>query len=283
MTDAREAHRDVFEVIDEAANDTTDVGERLAVVLAAMRRHQDLTPQRMGRRGLGFREGVVQSVDRRVARDPDVICSNALAQQVGPRPSCRREVKIGDARGQAAVDLLGKRLPAIEGTQPRLHVGNGNSVVEGSKRPAKRGRRVPLHDHAGGTLRFDRLIQPLQSSGRHLREGLIVAHDVEIDGHRKIEVLDHLIEHFSVLARTDDTNVEARVLGGRDRHRSQLDGLWTGPDDDHESVGQGRASGLRSRQRSRGRGALTSAESRIMCRFAGENRRLSYDCVSWCG
>jgi hypothetical protein len=100
-----------------------------------------------------LRSHPLHSVDARVARDPDARGGDALAQQVLAGGFGRREVELGNRRGEPTVHLFGERLVLVVGAQPRLHMPERDFVIERRQRGDEGGGRVALRQHdLGGRL-----------------------------------------------------------------------------------------------------------------------------------
>jgi hypothetical protein len=149
-------------------------------------------------------------VDARVARDPDALGGNPLAQQVLARGLRRREVELGNRRGQPTVHLFGERLILVVGAQPRLHMPERDFVIECGKRGDEGGGRIALRQHDLGGRLAQYPVQPLQRAQRNLGQRLARGHNIEVYIGRQVEQAQHLVEHLAVLSCRDEAHGAGR-------------------------------------------------------------------------
>src|SRR5262245_64245848 len=90
-------------------------------------------------------------------------------------------MKIAHRIGDLAVDLFGIRLEFIPGAEPGFDVADSNAMIESRERAGHRCSRVALSQYEIRFFSAYYSIDLSQDRRGELRQGLIVAHDVEID------------------------------------------------------------------------------------------------------
>ena len=109
--------------------------------------------------------------------------------------------------------------------------------VEGRQGRGKGRGGVPLHDHQVWGEVLELLAQPLEGGAGHVGEGLLGGHQGQVPVGLEAKQLHHLVHHLPVLARQHQAGVEALGrLEGLD-HRSQLDRLRPGAQNDADLMG----------------------------------------------
>ncbi len=142
-------------------------------------------------------------------------------------------MEIRDRAGQTAVDLLRERIRSVVGAQPRFDVPDGDLAVEGREAADERRGRVPLDEHHVRADLAEDMVQCLDGVLRDLGQGLPGAHDVQIVVRRDLEDVQDLIQHLPVLRGRDRHHAKEPLFRPEaDDHRSELDGVGTGPEDD---------------------------------------------------
>jgi hypothetical protein len=80
-------------------------------------------------------------------------------------------------------------------------------------------------------------MHPLQNAGGHILQRLSLPHDVQVVLHAQPENGENLIEHFPVLRRhTHVSDKAVPPLPERLDNGGELDGFWTGPENDKDFV-----------------------------------------------
>jgi hypothetical protein len=221
--------------------------ERRAEALPAMGRHQhQASPRVEPCEGRGAEPVVVahrlqQRVDDRVAGQEDVAGRDPLGEQGVPGGRGRGEVERRDPGREDPVHLLRKRLPAVAGPEPGLHVRGGDPLEEGGERRGKRGGGVALDQDHVGPHPPEQWRQPIQDARRDAGRRLARHHQVEIHVRLEVEYLEHLIEHRAMLGRDADLALELgrrRAQGADDgRHLDRLrPGAEDAEDADHRAA-----------------------------------------------
>ena len=90
------------------------------------------------------------------------------------------EVEAGELGEQSAIGFLGEGVQQVVGAQARLHMANGNLLVEGGQAGRKGGGGVPLHQHQLRGVGLEIIAKALQRGAGHMREGLAWSHQVQI-------------------------------------------------------------------------------------------------------
>ena len=117
-------------------------------------------------------------------------------------------------------------------------------VVEGRQRGGEGGGGVPLDDDGVGPVGLDGLPHPLQAAVGDLGEGLPRRVDVEVVVGHDSEELVHLVEHLTVLPGDDDDRIETLVVAHGGHQGGELDRLWAGAVNEHDSQGATRLRGV---------------------------------------
>ena len=113
-------------------------------------------------------------------------------------------------------------------------------LVEGRQGTGEGRGGVSLHQHQGGTMQAELLLQALQRGTGHVGEGLVGGHQGQIVVSPEVEQLHHLAHHLAVLPGEHHPGAEGGGgLKGQD-HRGQLDRFRAGAQHDRH---QGRAWG----------------------------------------
>lgn len=224
-------------LLHHAADGAEHAVHGLAQVLAAMRRDEDeagaLSPIELGV-GVALAHGSAQCVDAGVAGDPDPGLELALAEQVLLARLRRGEVVLAHDVDRLAVELLRPGAVDVVRAQAGLHMPHGDLQVETRERRGEAGRGVAVdQDHVGRLVLEDGL-ELKQHVARHVEQRLARLHDRQVVVGSHVEDVQHLVEHFAVLARHGHDGLE--LIPARLQlvdERAHLDGLRTGPEDEH--------------------------------------------------
>ena len=170
----------------------------------------------------------MKRIDAGISRDVDFNAGggDAIAQQRVLRPLRGREMPACDLADHAAVELFGKRRIQAVRAQPRLHMGDGNALIERRNRGGHGGGGVPLHDsHINGVFPqgfCDGNQRPRVQVGKCLAG----FHQLQVDVRGDGEQLEDRAQHFAMLTRCDQQRLHAvaPARGFRDQG-GQLDGL----------------------------------------------------------
>ena len=182
---------------------------------------------------------LVERVDHRVAGDHDGIRGDPLAAEVLRRPLGRREVDLGDRRGDPAVALLGERRVDLLRPKAGLDVAEADSLVEGGQTRRHRGRGVALDEDPLRALLLDHLLDALHHRAGDPGQRLPVDHDVEVVVGLQLEGHHHLVEQLAVLGGGAEAHLELGALLERADHGRHLDRAGAGPDH-HQDLALGR-------------------------------------------
>ena len=175
---------------------------------------------------------VQQGVDHRVAGHEDRLRGHGFVEKIASSGLRRREMQVGHAGRQHAVDLFRKRRPLVEGPQARLDVADGDVPIEGAQGGAEHRRRVALHDHEIGTARVQVGVHRGDRPRGQIGERLVRPHQIEIGVRRDAEDGQHLIEHLAMLARDAHVRLELAVLAQGQHERAELDRLGARSEDE---------------------------------------------------
>ena len=236
----REHHRHV-----RARGDVGDgARDRLhaaAEILAPVRRHRDdplarkarrerIEPARQRRIGAHPVARRQQRVDHRVAGDVNGgRIAIFLAQRVGCRLR-RREIHVGDAGDDAAVDLLGPGMMNVAAAQPRLDMGDRDLAIIGRQARHHRRQRVAMHDHPVGLFGVERAAQLDDQLRGQPVQRLVGHHHVQVDVGRDPGDRQHLVQQPAMLGGDDHARLHPAAPAQRMHHREHLDRLGTGPE-----------------------------------------------------
>ena len=104
---------------------------------------------------------------------------------------------------------------------PHRHPG-----VERGQRAAESGRRIALHQHQAGALRFEHGFERRHHPRRQLRQALARRHAVQVVIGTDAEHAEHLVEQAAVLRRHARPHFPPGIVGGEmPDHRTELDGF----------------------------------------------------------
>ncbi len=123
----------------------------------------------------------MQGVDHRVAGDNDAL-GRARLRAAGSGGTIRwGKMQIGDHAGHPAVDLFGERLPFIVGAQTGLHMPDPDAVVISQQGGRHDRGGIALHQHPIGLQAGENRVQVGEHGGGQVGQGLVGAHQVQID------------------------------------------------------------------------------------------------------
>ena len=187
-----------------------------------------------------------QGVDHRVAHHVDPLRGRPLGEQRLAGPAGGGEESGGQQVDHPPVGLLGEGTPEIARAQAGLDVPHPDAAMEGGEGGAHGGRSVPLDQQPVGAALGQDLVQGGQGARGQAVQGLVGAHQAEVEVGDEPEELLHLVQHLPVLAGGADGHLEAvRTPSQRRDDRGHLDRLGAGAVDRQDPEGAG---GLRGGQ-----------------------------------
>jgi hypothetical protein len=112
-----------------------------------------------------------------------------------------------------AIGLLREGIVPIGRAEPRLNMGDRDSLIEGGERGAQGGRRVSLHHNVGRPLGFEYRGDLDDHVCGHTRQRLVRGHQVEIVVGDEIEQSKDRLDHLAVLSRDAETCLHVSDAG----------------------------------------------------------------------
>src|ERR1700722_10735212 len=135
-------------------------------------------------------------------------------------------MEIRKMRGEAAVDLFGKRIMLLPRAQACFDMANRYVAVVRSKRRSKGRGRVSLDKEQGGAFPSQDRIESRYTRRRNVGKALSSLHHSQIIVRAQAENSQHLVEHFLVLPSDADLGLEVSPMLLQFQHyRRQLDRL----------------------------------------------------------
>ena len=233
----RQQQQRVREALQQIQKAATDVLEAIAPVLAAMHGGENQTLARQV--VLGQVEGgslfrhQQQRINHCVAGDQH-LTHHPGGAAVRRRTLCWGEVEQRQLRDQATVGLLRKRIEQIISAQPCLNMPHRDLLIEGSQSRSEGRCGVALHEYQIRPVGGEILLETLQGRTGDMRECLLRGHQRQVAICSEAEQIHHLGNHLAMLAGEHHTRGKTlSLLKGLD-HRSELDRLGPGTQNDRD-------------------------------------------------
>ena len=173
-------------------------------------------------------------VDDGVAALRDVFRRNAFSEQVAGGLAGGREMPARQTRDHGAVDFFRKGAVRVARAQSGFHVCHGDALVEGRQRTCKGRGGVTLHDHHVRPVLLVGVGQAFDQSGGEFRQGLVVAHQAQVDVGLEAKTRQRLVQHLAVLPGRAAEQFDAIEVARRLDHGRELDDFWPGAKNNHE-------------------------------------------------
>ena len=235
----REDHFGIGHSFYQTAERTVDVVHRRAKIFTAVRRDEDHTLVLFDGFDLCVFEMVIflhrrkQGIDDGIADDVDVFIVFALAQEIASGGFRRSEIHIREDAGQLAVRFFREGREQISCAEAGFDMTDLDLLVESSQRSGECSRGVSVNEYIVRLLLLQHIFQPAEHAGGDVVEGLPALHDVEVVVHRKMEEIDHLIEHLAVLRGEADFRINVWTPQKLFHDGRHLDGFRPCPENRH--------------------------------------------------
>ena len=109
---------------------------------------------------------------------------------------------------------------------------DGHSAIKGRQSGAQHGGCVSLYQDQRWPLVVQVIVQRLQAAGGQGGKGLAGPHQIQVNVRPYAKDFQNLIQHFPVLSGHTDPTINPGVAAKCQYHRSQLNGLRPGAQDD---------------------------------------------------
>ena len=173
-------------------------------------------------------------VDDGVAAQCDVFRRYAFGEQVAAGLHRRREMPARQTRDHGAVDFFRERAVGITGAQSGFDVCHRDALVKGCQRSGKRCRGVALHHHHVGSVLLVGEGQVFDQAGGEFRQGLVLAHQVQVDVGLEAKTRQRLVQHLAVLPGGAAEQLDTVQVARRLDHGRELDDFRPGAKNNHE-------------------------------------------------
>ena len=131
----------------------------------------------------------------------------------------------GDPTDERAVHLLREGRPAVKGTQPGLHMADGDFGVKRRERPSEGGRRIAVDKHQIGLCRRQHSLHPVEHARGDAGQILTLLHNVQVIVRLNAKLLHHGIQHLTVLGRDANHASDLRAFLKLQHQRRHFDRL----------------------------------------------------------
>ena len=229
-----EAVAEVFAAVAGDEDELLAVGEAGDIVTRSA--EYILLGSRQFRVDLELVHDLMQRVDHRIARHEN-LPGGLLFQKVTLRQGRGREVVGRNAARHLPVHFLRPGAVEVARAQARLHMADGNLLIESCDSGGGRCCRVAMDQNH---IRLD-FLQDIAHAGKHpcghVVEILALLHDVQVVIRHDLEDAQHLVQHLAVLARHAHNRLElSRILLELLYQRAHLDGLRPRAENEHYSL-----------------------------------------------
>jgi hypothetical protein len=174
----------------------------------------------------------VQVVDPGVPGDFDGRRVHPFAAEIRCGTLRWGEVPAGHLCDKSAIQLFGERVVEASRSQPGFYVRHRYALIEGGQRTRQAGGCVALHNNGVRSLQPDNLAEPFDSQAGEGRQRLPVTHKPQLVADDQMQRIEHLVEHFLVLASRAHHGDEPGVGIQRAHERGELDGFRAGAEND---------------------------------------------------
>ncbi|MNZ72620.1 hypothetical protein D3C78_910010 [compost metagenome] len=140
-------------------------------------------------------------------------------------------MELGKHPCELAIGLFRPWRVEVAGAQTCLNMGYRDLLIVGRQRCAEGGGGVSVNQNNVRLERGENRFHALQDSGGYIGQILARLHDVQIEVRLNPEQVEHLIEHFAMLAGNTHLGVETIVCSQGKSERCHLDGFGTSAED----------------------------------------------------
>lgn len=127
-----------------------------------------------------------------------------------------------------SLDFFGEGLPLVASAQASLNMAEADAVVVRQEGSGHHGGGIPLGQDPSGAQLFQYGVEMGEDGSSDLGQGLIGAHQVEVNIGNDAEQVEHLVEHLAVLGGDADERFDARRAGELLHHGGHFHGLGAG-------------------------------------------------------